>query len=127
MMNNKREYRMLDTLVNLEKSLFKYENCMDLRYLTRILHPDFMEFGTSGKIYNRNTTIELLQTVTSDRPITIHSATLKQLSSYQWLLHYVSENEESGVISNRTSIWIKEHDYQLYFHQGTKTDKLIVL
>lgn len=116
---------MKEILLDLEKSLFRYDNCVNYHFLNQILHSDFMEFGTSGKIYNKETTIQLLQSVKSDRLITIHSSVVKQLSPTQWLLHYVSESQESGVISNRTSIWIKEDKgYQMYFHQGTKTDEI---
>ncbi|WP_338041212.1 nuclear transport factor 2 family protein [Macrococcus brunensis] len=116
---------MITTLLTLEKSLFKYENCRDFHFLNHILHSDFMEYGTSGQIYNREETIALLQTVQTDRPIIIHSSKILKLTNTHWLLHYVSENQESGIISNRSSIWVKtQSHYQMFFHQGTQTDEV---
>ncbi|ULG74544.1 hypothetical protein MGG13_01880 [Macrococcus brunensis] len=84
-----------------------------------------MEYGTSGQIYNREETIALLQTVQTDRPIIIHSSKILKLTNTHWLLHYVSENQESGIISNRSSIWVKtQSHYQMFFHQGTQTDEV---
>lgn len=114
---------MIDELTALENSLFLYKNCKDSDYLDRILHEDFMEFGTSGKIYHKKETIDLLMSVTEDRPIVIHYPKVRLLPGGQWLLHYISENKETGSYSNRTSIWIKDDNIKLYFHQGTPAQK----
>ena len=40
----------------LEESLWRHETRFDRDYLQRVLHPDFFEFGRSGRVWTRDDT-----------------------------------------------------------------------
>lgn len=44
-------------LEQLEESLWRDETRFDTEYMEKVLHPDFFEFGRSGRIYARHHTI----------------------------------------------------------------------
>lgn len=46
-------------LILLEESLWKDETRFDTAYMEKVLHPDFFEFGRSGRTYERADTLYL--------------------------------------------------------------------
>ncbi|BAH16735.1 DUF4440 domain-containing protein [Macrococcoides caseolyticum] len=112
---------MIDILIERESKLFSYEFCNNIEQINDILHQDFMEYGTSGRSYNKQQCINFLKDLKTDRNIEIYHASYRELSDNSWILNYVSKDNDNNIVSNRTSIWIKEENtIQLLFHQGTE-------
>lgn len=112
------EYRV-DYFLHLEKTLM-YGRLDDFKEL---LSNDFVEFGTSGRIYNKEMQLDFVDTKgLAICPFTIHHFSVQQLAPHIIHITYQTEAIDSGSRSNRSSIWKYEHEkWRLYFHQGTPT------
>ena len=90
-----------------------------------LLTDDFCEFGSSGRIFNRQEVIEALQTEPPDQ-ISIVDFSATSLSAEIVLVTYRairrSQPGHDPRISLRSSLWIRrEGRWQMLFHQGTLT------
>lgn len=105
--------------LHLEKTLM-YGRSDDFKEL---LSDDFVEFGTSGRIYNKEMQLDSVDTKgLAVCPFTIHHFSVQQLAPHIVHITYQTEAIDSGSRSNRSSIWKYEHEkWRLYFHQGTPT------
>ena len=116
--------------MNLEKQILKYEYdffikkfCDDAQNLNDRIHDEFIEFGKSGEVFDKNSIIEYLNNLDTDRDIEILSFEIKNLKEDFVLANYISNENEDGIKALRTSIWVKENmNWKLYFHQGTITE-----
>lgn len=87
-----------------------------------LLAEEFVEFGSSGRVYDKRQVIESLQRGNDSIELTDFSATL--LSPGLALATYVATRlDESGAPSTRSlrsSIWKRIHGHwRMVFHQGT--------
>jgi hypothetical protein len=83
------------------------------------LADDFLEFGCSGRTYDKPVTVSNLKDDQTDPKITIKDLKVKYLSAEIVLVTYVASQPEFD--SNRSSIWkLIEGRWQMVFHQGTK-------
>jgi hypothetical protein len=90
-----------------------------------LLAEDFLEFGSSGRVWTRDDIFDLPATETSSR-FKIEEFGSVLLSEDVALVTYraVRTDAESGdrTASLRSSIWIKNSgNWRLRFHQGTRT------
>ena len=105
-------------LIALEESLWKDETRFDTVYMENILHPDFFEFGRSGRIYERSHTIYVprsdINAIFPLKDLTFH-----QVSQDTILITYKSRVQyETLEIGNRSSLWVKiDGVWKLRFHQ----------
>ena len=85
--------------------------------LRELLHPDFLEFGASGRSWDVETIVEALaanpsppsQAPTDLRPVTVAADVV--------LLTYRIEGVRSSL---RSSVWVRDTgSWRLRFHQGT--------
>ena len=60
-------------ILELEKSLFKYEYMSNIKYLDDIIDDNYTELGKSGKMINKEHVINELNNLKSDRKITIYN------------------------------------------------------
>ena len=85
-----------------------------------LLHPDFTEYGASGRIWDR----ESIAAVTSgtEHPIAAHGMCTTRLGPDAVLLTYRSD--DAGRRALRSSVRVRDPDagWLLRFHQGTLTD-----
>jgi hypothetical protein len=109
----------IEEVISLEKLLLKPNARKDLKTLEKLIAEDFVEFGSSGKIYNKSDVIASLLC----EPITSFQATdfnLKPLNAECVLLTYrlIEMNKKTSL---RSSVWLfrKPHGWQMVFHQGT--------
>ncbi|MGW2560423.1 nuclear transport factor 2 family protein [Streptomyces sp. NPDC001514] len=104
------ELRLLDPLVRTEPAL-----------VAGLLHPDFLEFGASGRRWDRDAIIEALAqegAQASAKPITASEIRGTQLAPD--VVHLTFVTEYNGQRAHRSSLWRSTDDtWQLYFHQGT--------
>ncbi len=113
----------IGTFTQLEESLWIAETRYDIAYMDDILHPDFFEFGCSGRRYTR---AEIMPTKTDkhkhiDVKLPFKSFSITPLTDTVIQITYISEVQYDTLqICNRSSIWMKTNSHwQLYFHQGT--------
>lgn len=116
--------------MNIEEIIVKYENdfftkafCDDKRNLDKRIHNEFFEIGKSGQLFDKNTIINYLSNLDSDRDIDIIDFKTKDLKNGLMMANYIADEKELGINTLRTSIWvIEDGDWKLLFHQGTITE-----
>jgi hypothetical protein len=116
--------KMIEQILPLEESLWKARTRFDIRYMDSILHPDFFEFGRSGRRYDRETVLTApAQPIDVTWPL--QDFRLHTIDESTILVTYISEVTYDGQIelTNRSSLWKKGSRWQLRFHQGTPTHR----
>ena len=113
-------------LRQLEESLLDPAVRRDRRKMRSILAEDFLEFGSSGRVWTRKSIIELLSKETAFQPPAIEEFRCAFLTGDVTLVTYrtVRTDPDSGEIlaSLRSSIWRNESGtWRMRFHQGTRT------
>lgn len=109
---------MNNKILELEKSLFKYEFMSDITYLNEIIDDNYVEVGKSGKKFNKKDVINDLSILKEDRKITIYNFTCDKIEEDIYLIHYITKNNNDNIY--RTSIWKKEYDkIKIIFHQAS--------
>lgn len=114
-----------DFIVGLEKMLLDSSIRNQPAALERLLADDFVEFGTSGRIYDKKITIERLS---EESPVVVEASNFeaKQLSPDVVQLTFKTrrKNEDGSCSASlRSSLWkLNGQQWQMFFHQGTKTD-----
>jgi hypothetical protein len=113
-------------LRELEESLLDTEVRRDKKRLRSMLAENFIEFGSSGRAWTRNSIIELLSRETAFFPPDIEDFRCDFLSDDVALVTYrtVRTDPNSGEVlaSLRSSIWRNESGtWRMRFHQGTRT------
>ena len=113
-------------LRELEESLLDTGVRHDRSRLRSILAEDFVEFGSSGRAWTRNSIIDLLAAEMEFFPPAIEDFRCAFLSAEVALVTYrtVRTDPNSGEVraSLRSSIWTHEAGaWRMRFHQGTRT------
>ena len=91
--------------------------------LASLLAPEFLEFGSSGRIFDRATVLQAL--VQGDRPrVVLENFKANVIAPGVILVTYVSRSVPGAARSTppalRSSFWCRrEERWQLVFHQGT--------
>ncbi|MEY8561016.1 DUF4440 domain-containing protein [Jeotgalicoccus halotolerans] len=94
------------------------ENRKSGQYL-KFLHPEFKEFGQSGKVYRKE---DLPKKFIDSSEYEIMEFMFQDLSIESRLCTYVLHNKTANKVSHRSSVWIRHgDDWKLLFHQGTST------
>ncbi|MGW4232777.1 nuclear transport factor 2 family protein [Streptomyces sp. NPDC004980] len=103
------ELRLLDPVVRASADL-----------LATMLHPDFREIGTSGRIWDRDTIIGALTAADAPRPGPLTAFRMRGERLAADLVHLTFDTESKGLRSHRSSLWrLTGSGWLLYFHQGT--------
>ncbi len=79
-----------------------------------LLHDDFIEFGSTGRVYNKEILIEMLR---SEQPstVSIREFTVRQLPPSS------PTYPQSGQEARRSSVWVRQDGvWRMVFHQGTR-------
>ena len=112
-------------LQELEKRLSQPEVRRSARDLRELLAEDFREFGSSGRVFNRQHIIEALQ---NEQPweLSLDHFQAVSLASDLVLVTYRGTHKRVGAAeasySLRSSIWrLRDGKWQAVFHQGTMT------
>lgn len=116
----------LKELESLEESLWRADTRFDHAYMEHVLAPDFFEFGRSGRVYQREDTLNVGKREEIPTTFPLHGFTAHPLDENTVLVTYISEvaYKEGLEIGNRSSIWTKmDGKWRLRFHQGTPTTK----
>lgn len=99
---------------NIRKSAQEIEN---------LLSDDFIEFGSSGRVFNKQQVIEFLLQESSDE-ISISELKAAELSNGVALVTYKATRHVirtgADVVSLRSSVWkMFDSSWKMVFHQGT--------
>lgn len=118
------EESVFRTLKSLEESLYQPDTRFDREYLENILAPDFIEFGSSGRVWTRGQIIRTPQVAIGVR-LPLPEFGLQMVSEDVALVTYRSEmGLDYADAANRSSIWRRTVDgWQLVFHQATPTNR----
>ena len=106
----------------LETALHKREVRSSAKAVSELLADEFVEFGSSGRVYDKPAIIEALKNETGDPQITVEEFSVRDLASDVVLVTYKSKPAESQeVTALRSSIWKRIGGrWQMVFHQGTR-------
>jgi len=110
----------------LEESLLDAAVRRDRKKMRSMLAENFLEFGSSGRVWTRNSIIELLSQETGFVAPAIEDFRCAFLSDDVTLVTYrtVRTDPDTGEVlaSLRSSIWVNESGgWRMRFHQGTRT------
>ena len=109
---------MMNKILELEKSLFKYEYMSDVDYLNNVIDDSYLEVGKSGYKITKSDVIEELSKLDEDRNIIIYNFSCSEISNDIFLVHYFTKKESDNIF--RTSIWKKENNnFKILFHQAS--------
>ncbi|MFI5680302.1 nuclear transport factor 2 family protein [Streptomyces cellulosae] len=85
-----------------------------------LLHPDFHEFGASGRHWDRDSIIAALATAAAPGAHQVTVCRMKGVRLAPDLVQLTFDTEDNGRHVHRSSLWRRtEGDWLLYFHQGT--------
>lgn len=112
----------IDLMKSLELSFFDFSIRHSSDKLNELVAEDFIEYGRSGKIFNKQEIIGLL--LNSEAPsVKLEDFKTKLLSRDILLVNYLSvigNSKKQAERTLRTSIWKLHGDkWKIIFHQGT--------
>lgn len=106
-----------DTIFDLEISLMTPSIRKSAESLDKLLSDDFIEFGSSGRVYSKKDQLKMLPKE-EEIQFKIEDFTTRELSRGVVLATYTSISE--GKTVRRSSIWTcVEEQWEMSFHQGT--------
>jgi hypothetical protein len=106
----------IDQFYELETSLHRHEVRTSSSAVSKLLADDFVEFGSSGRVFNKPSIINSLKSEKEDLKIKVTDFKAEYLAENIVLVTYRSNT------SLRSSIWkLINGQWQMIFHQGTKT------
>jgi hypothetical protein len=118
--------RAWSQLRKLEQSLLDSAVRRDGERLRQLLDDDFMEFGSSGRVWTRKSIIDLLAGETNFHPPQIEEFQCSLIGEKVALVTYRTVRVEAAtgerLASLRSSIWVRRDGvWRMRFHQGTRT------
>ncbi|HWB89101.1 MAG TPA: DUF4440 domain-containing protein [Acidimicrobiia bacterium] len=114
-----RKHRWYEELRRRELELLDPETRSDSKRLGDLLHDDFVEFGSSGSVYEKQMLIEMM---VDERPapVMVRDFAVRQLGTDTALVTYRTVGQ-AGQEARRSSVWIRDASgWRLVFHQGTR-------
>ncbi|WOC15052.1 DUF4440 domain-containing protein [Pseudochrobactrum sp. MP213Fo] len=117
----------LDFICELEQRLHHTDIRRNRQKAENLLSPDFVEFGSSGEVYDKASTLNALEAEKCTAPrLRGFGYKLHYISTDAVLLTYISEAfSADDVITSRnlrSSLWINHNGHwKMHFHQGTQT------
>jgi len=102
----------------LERRLLDPAVRADAAAVDALLHPDFMELGASGRVWDRAATLAALAAGTGAPAIEVFDLVGEQLAEHVVLLTF--RTRRAGRVAVRSSIWVRDRGrWRVRFHQGT--------
>ena len=126
---NDTDVELLVTLRTLEVELHQPAARSDAGRLDALLHPDFLEFGRSGRSYTKADILDHLLAAPTHATVVSNNFALRQLGPDVALLTYrAAHRGADGVLERhtlRSSIWQRgSAGWQMSFHQGTPSEPI---
>jgi hypothetical protein len=116
--------QIADHLKALEESLLDPTNRRNSALVSNLLADDFLEFGSSGRIFDKVSILEDLRNEPPHQTARLSDFAIRPLAPEVVLVTYrTTRQDSSGQIihqAHRSSIWINRNGtWQITFHQGT--------
>jgi hypothetical protein len=108
-------------LTRLEEAMWTEATRFDESFMQDSLAADFFEFGSSGRMYTRDATLNTTRQVIG-ASLPLQELVIRLLDDNTAQVTYISETSATGGPrrARRSSIWSKTSTgWQLRFHQGT--------
>lgn len=113
------EHPWFQTLKEKEMAVLDPRVRADRDQVSRLLHDDFIEFGSTGRVYNRKVLLDMLEDE-QPSPVVIRDFAVRQLSGDTALVTYRSVGQ-GGQEARRSSVWVDvDGAWKMVFHQGTR-------
>ena len=113
---------VFNIIFDLENALLTDEVRKSTDKLNQLISDNFVEFGSSGKIYKKSDILKFLPKE-EFKKITITDFEIISSRKDEVSVHYKSNSENN--ITLRSSIWKKEEgNWKIIFHQGTIFKKI---
>ena len=124
--NGRSAERARSQLRKLEQSLLDSAVRRDGDRLRQLLTEDFVEFGSSGRVWTRQSIIEMLARETHFRPPAVEEFQCSIIGEKAALVTYRTVRVDAAtgerLATLRSSIWVRrEGEWRMRFHQGTRT------
>ncbi|MFD6420730.1 DUF4440 domain-containing protein [Streptomyces sp. NPDC060198] len=88
--------------------------------LATMLHPEFREIGTSGRLWDRDMIVAELTAEATTRPGPLTASRMAGVELCPGLVHLTFDTEHKGRRAHRSSLWRQgDGGWLLYFHQAT--------
>jgi hypothetical protein len=108
-----------DELLDLEQRLLDPSVRGSPQAVIPLLHPDFVEFGSSGRVYTKDMMVEMMLHQ-SPGVVRIRDFDVKEITPEVALVTYRTIGAE-GMETRRSSVWVRGGaGWQIMFHQGTR-------
>ena len=115
-----------DKLRAFEEQLLQTDFRRNRKAVSKLLANDFREFGSSGRVWNKQQILDQLETEPGFHAA-IQDFQAIELVSGVFLVTYTAGVDRTGAetaASLRTSIWIMRNGrWQMILHQGTRTNE----
>jgi hypothetical protein len=107
-------------LLALETSLHKRRVRNSPDAVSELLADDFIEFGSSGRVWDKPAIVKSLSHEVSDHQVAVEDFNTRELAPDVVLVTYVARTANSpGTL--RASIWkLIDGKWRMVFHQGTR-------
>jgi hypothetical protein len=113
----------IEELKALEQALLQDGMRKSPNRLAETLAEEFVEFGSSGKVYDKQRTIKALSQSSGDEEISISQFSALRLAPNLALVTYRSRKQKPGanqVDALHSSVWRRtKNGWRILFHQGT--------
>jgi hypothetical protein len=117
------DHELTEELRSLEERLLDPEIRRDRHAVASLLAPEFVEFGSSGRVFTREQILELLENEQPQR-IELRDFAVQTLAPKAALATWRSirlDGSKPEASFLRSSIWVfREERWQMIFHQGTR-------
>lgn len=114
------KHKWHDDLLGLEASLTDPEIRKTEERLEELLHPEFVEMGSSGRVYDRQLIIQAMSQDVGDAGVVMRDFEVHDITEDAALVTYRSIGQ-AGDEARRSSVWVRvEGVWKLRFHQGTR-------
>lgn len=114
-----RSSRVEEELLQLEQQLTDPATRKSAGTVGRLLHTDFVEYGSSGRVYDKETMLAMMAGE-SPAPVMISDFAVRLLADDAALVTYRTLGRD-GDQARRSSIWVVEDgEWRILFHQGTR-------
>lgn len=112
-------------LFELETALHKKQVRHSAEAVSALLADDFMEFGSSGRIFNKSAVIEALKSEVVDGQVAVENFQVRELAPGVALVTYIASRQDGNgstvMRALRSSLWRHANGrWQITFHQGTR-------
>lgn len=122
-----RAFGAREELLELERRLLDPEVRKSVVSVDRLLHPEFTEFGSGGRVYDKEMMVSIMTREAPAPPVMIRDFATKELAAGVALVTYRTVGSQ-GREARRSSIWVREHGrWQIIFHQGTRVPSRLSL